>query len=490
MSLIDLTIVEAKEKLLKKEISVKELIEAHIKQAEKLKNLNAFVLETFEQAFNKAEVSQQKITSGNPRLLEGIPVAVKDLFCTENVRTTACSNILKNYVPQYESTVSAKFFENGAIMLGKTNMDDTAMGSSNLTSCFGPCENPWRGQSNPNEKLVPGGSSGGSAIAVSSRMAMAALGSDTGGSIRQPASFTGSVGIKPSYGRCSRYGMIAYSSSLDQAGVFTRTVSDAALALEAIMGSDEFDSTVLNNPVPRLSQIQYSELKGLRVGIPKEYHNDMVAKEITDLWQQGADWLRQHGAEIVEISLPHTRYALPVYYIVAPAEASTNLARYDGVRYGHRTSETVQNINDLYELTRAEGFGEEVQRRILVGTFVLSSEKISSYFQKAQKVRTLVIQDFKEAFSKVDVILTPTALSAAFSMDAKLDPVSMYLNDVYTIPASLAGLPCVSIPATLSNNGLPLGLQLIAKHLDEETLIKASLALEKAANFKYKPNTI
>lgn len=486
--LINLTIKETLKKLRNKEISTKELVSAYIKRAEETRNLNAYVLETFDHALKQAEISQDLYNKGEARALESIPIAVKDLFCTKGFRTTACSKMLQDFVPQYESTVTHKLFAQGAIMLGKTNMDEFAMGSSNSTSVFGGCENPWRSKDNPDKKLVPGGSSGGSAITVAARSAMASLGSDTGGSIRQPAAFTGIVGIKPSYGRCSRFGMVAFASSLDQAGVFAGNIEDAAIVLENMMGSDNFDSTIIKQNPPRLSDIKLESLKGKKIGIPKEYHNEMLSNETVSLWHKGAEMLKDAGAEIVEVSLPHTEFALPVYYMIAPAEASSNLSRYDGVRYGYRTSKEISNINELYEYTRAEGFGDEVKRRIIIGTYVLASEHMNSYFQKAQKVRTCVINDFKNVFTEVDAILTPTTPSYAFAMDEKIDPIHMYMNDIFTIPASLAGLPCMSLPSGLSSNGLPLGLQIITNHMDEETMVKVALALEKNINFNYKPN--
>jgi len=482
--LLKLSILEASKKLRSKEIKATELVDSYIKQAKKTKDLNAFSLETFDFAREEAKKSQERLDNNTARPLEGIPVAVKDLFCTKGFRTTSCSKMLADFIPPYDSTVSSKLLGAGGIMIGKTGMDEFAMGSSNGTSYFGGVINPWRAKDNPDKKLVPGGSSGGSSASVSAFSSMAALGSDTGGSIRQPAAYTATVGIKPSYGRCSRYGMVAFSSSLDQAGVLARSVADASLVLENVMGHDEFDSTVQNLPVPQLSKLSANSMKGLKVGVPKEYDHPMLSSDIKASWEKAISLAKAQGAEIVEISMPHTSYALPVYYIIAPAEASSNLSRYDGVRFGYRTTSPITNINDLYEYTRAEGFGAEVKRRIMIGTFVLSSEHISSYYQKAQRVRTLIIEDFKKAFEKVDVILTPTTPTPAFGLEDKLDPVSMYMNDLFTVPASLAGLPCMSLPIGINESGLPLGIQLIAKHLDEETMIKAALSLEEAISFK------
>lgn len=484
MKLTDLTIAEAKEGLKAGKFSATELARAHIEAVEKGRDLNAFILETPELALKQAESSDKKIKDGKARLLEGVPIAVKDLFCTNGVRTTACSHILDGFVPTYESTVTTNMFNAGAVMLGKTNMDEFAMGSANITSYYGNVKNPWK-KKGSDEVLVPGGSSGGSAAAVAARIAPGALGSDTGGSIRQPASFCGIVGIKPTYGRCSRYGMVAFASSLDQAGVFTRTVKDAAIMLEAISGYDSKDSTSANIPVPKFSESITGNIKGMKIGIPKEYRVKGLSSEIDDLWNKGAEWLKSAGAEVVEISLPHTEYALPAYYIIAPAEASSNLARYDGVRYGLRVKSPSGSIDDMYELTRAAGFGHEVKRRILIGTYVLSAGYYDAYYKKAQKIRTLISNDFTESFKKVDAILTPTTPTAAFAIGHKFsDPVEMYLNDIFTVTVNLAGLPGISIPAGLSSEGLPLGLQLIGKAFDESTLFKVAGVMEEAANFK------
>jgi aspartyl-tRNA(Asn)/glutamyl-tRNA(Gln) amidotransferase subunit A len=478
-----LTISQAKLGLKNKDFSAKELVQAHFNAMEQHKDLNAYIVETPEIAFAHAEISQKKINNGEAGLLEGIPVGVKDLYCTKDVRSTACSNILKDFVPKYESTVTTKVFNQGAIMLGKTNMDEFAMGSANITSCFGNVKNPWKND----QDLVPGGSSGGSAAAVAADCAMMSLGSDTGGSVRQPASFCGIFGIKPTYGRCSRFGMIAFSSSLDQAGVFTKNVEDAALSLESMMGFDPKDSTSMNIEVPKLSQdlLNVQDLKGVRIGIPKEYYIDGISDEILALWKKGQKYLQEAGAELVEISLPHTKYGLGAYYIIAPAEASSNLSRYDGVRFGHRTA-SPKNIDDMYELTREEGFGDEVKRRIMIGTYVLSLDQYETTYLKAQKVRHLIINDFKNAFTKVDAILVPSTTGEAFPIAKKMTPMEMYMNDIFTIPASLAGLPCSSQPIGLSKNGLPLGLQIIGNSFDEFTVLKVAKILELQAKFSYK----
>ncbi|MFI4984124.1 MAG: Asp-tRNA(Asn)/Glu-tRNA(Gln) amidotransferase subunit GatA [Rickettsiales bacterium] len=482
--LIHLTFSEAKKKLINKEISVKELTAAHLSRAEATKNLNAYTELTAEFALEKAAQSQKKYDSGTPGIIEGMPIGVKDLYCTKGFKSTACSKILKDFTPTYESTVSQNMFNNGGIMVGKTGMDEFAMGSANIHSCQGNVINPWKSFSH-NKDLVPGGSSGGSAAAVAAKSCMASLGSDTGGSVRQPASFTGIVGMKPTYGRCSRYGMIAFSSSLDQAGVFARSVEDSALLIEAIAGFDPKDSTSSNITVPNFIASINNSVKGKKVGIPKEYMVDGMPKEISDLWTKGAEMLKAAGAEIVEVSLPHTKYALPTYYIIAPAEASSNLARYDGVRYGLRSMPDKGGINDLYEQTRCEGFGDEVKRRLMIGTYVLSAGYYDAYYTKAQKVRQKIANDFKEAYKQVDVILTPTTPSAAFAIGENTDdPVKMYLNDVLTVPASLAGLPCISVPAGLTADGLPLGLQIIGNLYDESSVLNFAKIIEDAAKFK------
>jgi aspartyl-tRNA(Asn)/glutamyl-tRNA(Gln) amidotransferase subunit A len=447
--------------------------------------LNAFITTTPELALAQAEASDKRRVSGEAGLLDGIPLAIKDLFCTAGVRTTAASRILEPFVPPYESTVTQKLLDAGAVFLGKANLDEFAMGSSNITSGFGPVENPWK-RAGSDAKLVPGGSSGGSAAAVAARIAMGATGTDTGGSIRQPASFTGLAGIKPTYGRCSRFGVIAFASSLDQPGPMARTVEDAAILLQAMSGFDERDSTSAERPVPAFAAALGKGVKGLRIGIPAEYRMDGMSAEILALWEQGVAWLKDAGAEVVDISLPHTKYGLPVYYIVAPAEASSNLARYDGVRFGARVEG--DDLIDMYERTRAAGFGAEVKRRIMIGTYVLSAGYYDAYYLRAQKIRALILRDFTEAFGKVDAILTPTAPSAAFGLGEKMDdPVTMYLNDVFTVPASLAGVPAMSVPAGLSAEGLPLGLQVIGKHFDEETVFAVSSVLERAAAFTALP---
>jgi aspartyl-tRNA(Asn)/glutamyl-tRNA(Gln) amidotransferase subunit A len=490
VKLNNLTILEAKSGLKNKEFSVKELVQDHLDAMEKHKDLNAYVLETADIALAQAEVSQKKIDKGEAGIFEGIPVGVKDLYCTKDVRTTACSNILRNFVPKYESTVTANLFKHGGIMLGKTNMDEFAMGSANVNSCFGDVKNPWKVGA---EDLVPGGSSGGSAAAVASDCSMMALGSDTGGSIRQPAAFCGIVGMKPTYGRCSRYGMISFASSLDQAGVFNRTVDDAALSLQAIMGFDQKDSTSANVAVPNLYEdiANIQDLKGIRIGIPKEYNMKGISPEILALWQQGQKHLKDAGAEMVEISLPHTEYGVGVYYIIAPAEASTNLSRYDGVRYGMRTDKA-KNLDEMYSKTREENMGYEVTRRIMIGTYVLSLDQYETTYLQAQKVRHLIIKDFQDAFTKVDAILTPATTSEAFAISnsKKMSPIEMYMNDVFTIPASLAGLPCISQPVALSKNGLPLGLQIIGNNFDESMVLKIAKMLELQAKFTFKPKGI
>lgn len=484
-----LTLAGARDALQKREISSVELTTAHIQAMESLRELNAFITETPDKALEMAKASDARLARGEGGLLEGLPIAIKDLFCTEGVRTTAASRILGNFVPPYESTVTSHLWRDGAVMLGKLNMDEFAMGSANITSAFGNVENPWRRQDGGNAKLVPGGSSGGSAASVAARVALAATGTDTGGSIRQPAAFTGIVGIKPTYGRCSRWGVVAFASSLDQAGPMTRTVRDAAIMLRSMAGFDPKDSTSVDMAVPDFEAALTGDVRGLKVGIPKEYRVDGMPAEIERVWQQGAEWLRAAGAEIVEVSLPHTKYALPTYYIVAPAEASSNLARYDGVRYGLR--ETGGSLNELYENTRAAGFGREVKRRIMIGTYVLSAGYYDAYYTKAQKLRTLIARDFTEAYKRCDVILTPTAPSTAFAIGEKQDdPIAMYLNDVFTVPASLAGLPGISVPAGLGDDGLPLGLQLLGRPFDEETVLRVAGVMEQAAGFTALPQTI
>jgi aspartyl-tRNA(Asn)/glutamyl-tRNA(Gln) amidotransferase subunit A len=484
-ALTELTMAEALGGLARGEFTSRELTEAHLAAMEGARHLNAFVTETPEVALAGADASDKRRAKGEVGLMEGLPIGVKDLFCTKGVLTTAASHILDGFTPRYESTVSANLWRAGAVMLGKLNMDEFAMGSSNVTSHYGPVENPWRREGD-NRPLVPGGSSGGSAAAVAARIALGATGTDTGGSIRQPAAFCGVVGLKPTYGRCSRFGIVAFASSLDQAGPLTRTVRDAATMLRAMAGHDPKDSTSAPEPVPDFEAALSGDIRGLKVGIPKEYRVEGMADEIERLWQQGAAWLRGAGAETHEISLPHTRYALPAYYIVAPAEASSNLARYDGVRYGLRVEG--ESLTDMYENTRAAGFGAEVLRRVLIGTYVLSAGYYDAYYLKAQKVRTLIAGDFRTAFETVDVVLAPTAPTPAFAIGDKMDdPIAMYLNDVLTVPASLAGLPAVSVPAGLSGDGVPLGLQLIGRAFDEETVLRAAGVLEAAAGFTHRP---
>jgi aspartyl-tRNA(Asn)/glutamyl-tRNA(Gln) amidotransferase subunit A len=481
--LLDKTIASALDGLAKKEFTAVELTDAYIAQAEKSRSLNAFITETFEQARDGAKASDARRAAGKAGALDGIPIGIKDLFCTEGTLTTAASHILDGFVPQYESTVSGKLKAAGTISLGKLNLDEFAMGGANLNSYYGPARNPW------DPTLVPGGSSGGSAAAVSARAVLAATGTDTGGSIRQPGAYCGIVGLKPTYGRCSRWGIVAFASSLDQAGPMARTVEDAAIMLGTMAGFDPKDSTSANVAVPDFAKALTGDIRGLKVGVPKEYRVDGMNPEIVALWDQGVEWLKAAGAEIVEISLPHTKHALATYYVLAPAEASSNLARYDGVRYGLRVPG--ESLDDMYEQTRAAGFGSEVRRRILIGTYVLSAGYYDAYYLKAQKVRALVARDFHQAFEKVDVLLTPTAPTAAFSIEgAPEDPVAMYLNDVFTVPASLAGIPGINVPAGLSQGGLPLGLQILGKPFDEETVIRAAGVLEASAAFTAKPSIV
>jgi len=480
-----LGIAEARQRLARREISARELVDAHLGALDSARSLNAFLIETPDRARAGAERADQRLKNGTAGLLEGIPLAIKDLFCTEGVETTAGSRILAGFVPPYESTVTANLFRSGAVMLGKASLDEFAMGSSNETAAKGPVVNPWR-RKGDNRPLVPGGSSGGSAALVAARAAMGATGTDTGGSIRQPAAFCGIVGLKPTYGRCSRWGIIAFASSLDQAGPMARTVRDSALLLAAMAGHDPKDSTSAPRPVPDFAAALDRPIRGLKVGIPREYRMDGMDPQVAALWEAGARWFREAGAEIREISLPHTKYALPTYYIVAPAEASSNLARYDGVRYGQRIN--AETLADMYERTRRAGFGAEVRRRILIGTYVLSAGYYDAYYLKAQRVRALIARDFTLAFQDVDAILTPTAPTSAFAMGEKSDdPIAMYLNDVFTVPASLAGLPAISVPAGLSGDGLPLGLQLIGRPFDEETVIQAAGHIEQAAGFTALP---
>ncbi|MBY0531882.1 MAG: Asp-tRNA(Asn)/Glu-tRNA(Gln) amidotransferase subunit GatA [Xanthobacteraceae bacterium] len=479
--LTSLTLAEARDQLRAKKISAKELAAAHLAEMEKARVLNAYVLETPEHAQKMAAASDAKLAKGEGGPLEGIPLGVKDLFATNGVRTTACSKILENFVPQYESTVTSQLWRDGAVMLGKLNNDEFAMGSSNETSALGPVLSPWR-RKGDNKPLVPGGSSGGSAAAVAANLCLGATGTDTGGSIRQPAAFTGIVGIKPTYGRCSRWGIVAFASSLDQAGPFARTVRDTAILLRSMAGHDPKDSTSADKPVPDYEKAVGKSVKGMKIGIPKEYRVEGMPAEIDEPWEKGREWLKAAGAEIVDISLPHTKYALPAYYIVAPAEASSNLARYDGVRYGLRVPG--KDIVDMYQQTRAAGFGKEVRRRIMIGTYVLSAGYYDAYYLRAQKVRTLIKRDFDEAWKQgVDAILTPATPSGAFGIGEKGtgDPVEMYLNDIFTVTVNMAGLPGISVPAGRDHNGLPLGLQLIGKPFGEEDLFALAHVIEQAS---------
>ncbi|HEY1559288.1 MAG TPA: Asp-tRNA(Asn)/Glu-tRNA(Gln) amidotransferase subunit GatA [Caulobacteraceae bacterium] len=484
-ALTDLSLAEALEGLRARAFSSRELTAAHIEAVERARALNAFVLETPDKALAMADASDARLARGEAGALEGAPLGIKDLFCTRGVRSTAASRILDGFTPPYESTVTENLWRDGALMLGKLNMDEFAMGSSNETSAFGPVVNPWR-SGGSNRPLSPGGSSGGSATAVAARLALGATATDTGGSIRQPASLTGTVGVKPTYGRCSRWGIVAFASSLDQAGPIARTVTDAALLLRSMSGHDPKDSTSLPVEVPDFPKFVGRSVKGLRIGVPREYRVEGMPREIEDLWGRGVDWLRDAGCEIVEVSLPHTRYALPAYYIIAPAEASSNLARYDGMRYGLRVEGPT--LSDVYQLTREAGFGDEVKRRVLIGAYVLSAGYYDAYYLKALKVRRRIAEDFHQAFEQVDALLTPTAPSAAFGLgDNSADPIAMYLNDIFTVTVNLAGLPAISVPGGVDAQGLPLGLQLIGRALDEGTLLSLSGALEKSAGFTARP---
>jgi aspartyl-tRNA(Asn)/glutamyl-tRNA(Gln) amidotransferase subunit A len=484
--LTDLTIAGAREGLRAKSFSAEELTQAHLDAIEASNAaLNAYVLPTPERALEMAKASDARFGTGEGGALEGIPIGIKDLFCTRDVRTTACSHILDGFTPTYESTVTSNLWAEGAVMLGKLNNDEFAMGSSNETSFYGDVVNPWRRQGS-DAPLVPGGSSGGSSAAVAARLCLGATATDTGGSIRQPAAFTGTVGLKPTYGRCSRWGIVAFASSLDQAGPITRTVRDAAIMLGAMASHDPKDTTSADLPVPDFEAAVGQGVKGLTIGIPKEYRVEGMAPEIEALWQQGIAWLKEAGAKTKEVSLPHTKYALPSYYIVAPAEASSNLARYDGVRYGLR--EEGADVISMYENTREAGFGAEVKRRILIGTYVLSAGYYDAYYLKAQKVRTLIKRDFDQAFETVDAILTPTTPGPAFAAGEKSgDPLEMYLNDIFTVTVNMAGLPGMSVPAGLSSEGTPLGLQLIGRAFDEETLFRGGQVIEEAAGLLSKP---
>ncbi|NGX97027.1 MAG: Asp-tRNA(Asn)/Glu-tRNA(Gln) amidotransferase subunit GatA [Candidatus Afipia apatlaquensis] len=479
--LTSLTLADAREGLTQKSFTALELTDAHLAAMEKARVLNAYVLETPEQAREQARAADATIAKGEAGPLAGIPLGIKDLFATTGVRATACSKILGNFIPQYESTVTSQLWRDGAVMLGKLNCDEFAMGSSNETSAFGPVVNPWRREGS-DASLVPGGSSGGSASAVAANLCLGATGTDTGGSIRQPAAFTGIVGIKPTYGRCSRWGIVAFASSLDQAGPFARTVRDTAILMRSMACHDPKDTTSVDRPVPDYEAAIGKSVKGMKIGIPKEYRLDGMSGEIDKLWAQGADWLKAAGAELVEVSLPHTKYALPAYYVVAPAEASSNLARYDGVRYGARVNG--KNIVEMYENTRAEGFGAEVRRRVMIGTYVLSAGYYDAYYLRAQKVRTLIKKDFEDVFAKgVHAILTPATPSAAFGIGekGKADPIEMYLNDIFTVTVNMAGLPGIAVPAGTDGRGLPLGLQLIGRPFDEETLFSLGEVIEQSA---------
>ncbi|GAB0116003.1 Asp-tRNA(Asn)/Glu-tRNA(Gln) amidotransferase subunit GatA [Acidisoma sp. 7E03] len=483
---LDFTLASARDALRARTLSARELTQAHLDAIETLEpQIHAYITVTPEQALVQADAADAALARGEAGPLTGLPIAIKDLFCTKGVKTTAASRILEPFVPPYESTVTANLLRDGAVFLGKVNMDEFAMGSSTTSSAFGHTVNPWQ-RAGSKTPLVPGGSSGGSAAVVAAGMALAATGTDTGGSIRQPASYCGIVGIKPTYGRCSRYGIVAFASSLDQAGPFARTVEDAAILLGSMAGHDPKDSTSVPRPVPDFAAAVKRGVKGLKIGVPREYRVEGMPAEIEALWRQGLDWLRQQGAEIVDVSLPHTKYGLATYYIVAPAEASSNLARYDGVRYGLRVP--ANDLKDLYEETRAAGFGAEVKRRILIGTYVLSAGYYDAYYLKAQKVRALILKDFTDAFTQVDALLTPTAPSAAFAIgENEDDPVKMYLNDVFTVNANIAGIPGMSVPAGLDAQGLPLGLQVLGKPFDEETVFAVGAALETAADFKARP---
>ena len=477
----DLGVIETLEGLKSKEFLSEEVVSEYLKLIQSDSKLNAYIHFNGEKSLLEAKKSDQRRANNNSLPLDGLPIAVKDIFCVAGEKTSACSKILENFIPDYESTVTSKLWQAGGIYIGKTSMDEFAMGSSNETSYFGEVINPWSGDG---DALVPGGSSGGSASAVAAKMAPIALGTDTGGSIRQPASFCGAVGIKPTYGRCSRWGIIAFASSLDQAGPITRSVKDSAVILQNMAGFDTMDSTSADIKVPDFINSCSQSIKGMKIGIPEEYRLDGLANDVQNVWESGIKWLKEAGAEIIDVTLPHTKYALPTYYIVAPAEASANLARYDGVKYGYR-SENIKDLEDMYSQTRAEGFGAEVKRRILIGTYVLSAGYYDAYYLRAQKVRTKIVEDFTMAFNKCDAILTPTTPTGAFKIGEKnIDPVTMYMNDVFTVPASLAGLPAISIPSGLDAKGCPLGLQLIGKGFDEETIFSIGSILEESANFK------
>ena len=480
-----LTLSQARDGLRAREFSSVELTQAFNAAVEAAESLNAYVLTTPEKALEMAQQSDDRLARGEGGILEGLPVGIKDLFCTKGVQTTASSHILDGFVPTYESTVTANMWRDGAVMLGKLNNDEFAMGSSNETSYYGPVTNPWR-KDGSNMALVPGGSSGGSASAVAARIALAATATDTGGSIRQPAAFTGTVGIKPTYGRCSRWGIVAFASSLDQAGPLTRTVRDSAIMLQSMAGHDPKDTTSVNVGVPDYEKALTGDIRGIKVGIPREYRVDGMPADVDVLWNKGIEWLKAAGAEIRDVSLPHTKYALPAYYIVAPAEASSNLARYDGVRYGLRVPG--DDIIDMYEKTRSAGFGAEVKRRVLIGTYVLSAGYYDAYYLKAQKVRTLIARDFEKVYEDVDVLLTPSTPSPAFGIGERSgDPIAMYLNDIFTVTVNMAGLPGISVPAGFSEDGLPMGLQIIGKAFDEETVLNVGGVIEEAAGLMAAP---
>jgi aspartyl-tRNA(Asn)/glutamyl-tRNA(Gln) amidotransferase subunit A len=486
--LTDLGIAAIRDGFRDGDFSAREVAEAFNAAVAAAAPLNAFIVATPEHALAAADAADQERAEGSVRPLSGIPLGIKDLFCTDGVQTTAASHMLEGFIPPYESTVTERLFLAGAGMLGKLNLDQFAMGSSNETSYFGNVVSPWRRNDGGNAPLAPGGSSGGSSAAVAARLAPGATGTDTGGSIRQPAAFTGISGIKPTYGRCSRWGVIAFASSLDQPGAMARDVRDCAIMLEAMAGFDPKDATSLDLPVPAWEDNLSPDLRGKTVGIPKEYRVDGMPAEIETLWQRGIELAKDAGAKVVEVSLPHTKYALPTYYIIAPAEASSNLARYDGVRYGLRDLPDGANLQDMYAATRADGFGPEVKRRIMIGTYVLSAGFYDAYFTKAQKVRSLIARDFAQAFETCDVLLTPTAPSAAFALGENADdPLAMYLNDVFTVPSSLAGLPAMSVPGGLDQAGLPLGLQIIGRPLDEQGVLNAALAIEQRAGFNARP---
>ncbi len=485
-NLLDLTALQARQGLEKGDFTSVELTNAYLAAAQETKGLNNYVAMTEARALEMAAASDAKYAAGNAGALEGLPIGVKDLFATNGVPTTACSAILKNFVPQYESTVTSNLWADGGVMLGKLNCDEFAMGSANETSVFGPAVNPYSAVGGAD--LAAGGSSGGSASSVAARSSIMATGTDTGGSIRQPAAFCGIVGMKPTYGRCSRWGVVAFASSLDQAGPFTRDVDDSALMFKSMASADPKDSTSAHQPLPDIDGAMAAGVKGMKIGIPSEYQMDGMDETIIKLWQDGQAWLKDAGAELVEISLPHTKYALPVYYIIAPAEASSNLARYDGVRYGNRIEEG-GSLDDMYEITRAAGFGDEVQRRILIGTYALSAGYYDAYYLKAQKVRRLIRNDFDEAFKQVDAILTPATPSAAFPLGVKqADPVTMYLNDVFTVPANLAGIPGMSVPAGVNGDGLPLGLQILSGAFAEDKMYAVAKQIEQSAGFSEVPS--